>query len=215
MSEPANEQQPLRDEPVALGVSSSTRLYNGRVWDVYQDVVNYGEGTITRDYVKHTGAVAVLAMDERERVLVIKQYRHPVRMREWEIPAGLLDLEGEDPLECAQRELAEEVDLEADEWSVLADYATSPGGSDEIVRVYLARGLRPTAQAHPREYEESDIELRWVSLDEALIAVFEGRVGNSIFSVAMLSAEASRVRGWSTLRDAQASWPQRDWRDSR
>lgn len=215
MSESAAGASPLRDEQVALEVLSSARLYDGRVWDVYQDAVAYGDGSITRDYVAHSGAVAILVMDAQDRVLVIKQYRHPVRLREWEIPAGLLDLDGEDPLECAKRELAEEVDLQAHAWHVLADYATSPGGSDEIIRVYLARGVSSTGEVHAREAEESDIEQRWVKLDEALEAVTSGAVGNSIFSIAMLSAHYARSRDWSTLRDANAPWPQRAWRDSR
>lgn len=215
MTEPRPDSSPLRDEPVALEVISSTRRYDGRVWDVFQDEVAYGQGTITRDYVRHTGAVAVLVMDEHERVLVIKQYRHPVRLREWEIPAGLLDIAGEDPLLCAQRELAEEVDLRADEWHVLADYATSPGGSDELIRVYLARSLHPTDAPHPREAEESDMELRWVTLDEALTAVTSGAVGNSIFTIAMLSAEFARSRNWATVRPPDAPWPQLQWRDDR
>lgn len=215
MTESRPDSSPLRDEPVALEVRSSKRVYDGRVWNVFQDEVTYGEGAITRDYVRHTGAVAVLVMDANERVLVIKQYRHPVRLREWEIPAGLLDIAGEDPLLCAQRELAEEVDLVADSWNVLADYATSPGGSDELIRVYLARGLRPTEVPHPREAEESDMELRWVSLDEALEAVTTGAVGNSIFTIAMLSADFARNRNWSTLRAADSPWPQRRWRDER
>lgn len=215
MTESRPDSSPLRDEPVALEVRSSKRLYDGRVWDVFQDEVTYGKGTITRDYVRHTGAVAVLVMDENERVLIIKQYRHPVRLREWEIPAGLLDIAGEDPLICAQRELAEEVDLVADSWNVLADYATSPGGSDELIRVYLARGLHATEVPHLREAEESDMELRWVSLDEALEAVTSGAVGNSIFTIAMLSADFARNRNWSTLRPADSPWPQRRWRDER
>jgi ADP-ribose pyrophosphatase len=206
---------PLRDEPVALDVISSKRLYDGRVWDVFQDEIVYGDGTITRDYVRHTGAVAVLAMDENGRVLVIKQYRHPVRLREWEIPAGLLDLAGEDPLVCAQRELAEEVDLIADTWHVLADYASSPGGSDEIIRVYLARDLHSTAAPHPREAEEGDMELRWVSLGDGLEAINTGAVGNSIFTISMFSADYARNHNWSTLRPADAPWPQLAWRDER
>ena len=215
MTESPSDSSPLCDEPVALDVTSSKRLYDGRVWDVFQDEVRYGDSFITRDYVRHSGAVAVLAMDEQDRVVVIKQYRHPVRLREWEIPAGLLDIAGEDPLVCAKRELAEEVDLEAATWNLLADYATSPGGSDEIIRVYLARDLRPTATPHEREAEESDMELRWVTLEDALQAVTSGTVGNSIFSIAMLSAEYARARGWSTLRAADSPWPQRDWRDER
>lgn len=205
----------LRDEQVDLPVRSRATVYRGRVWDVRQEVVEYGDVLLTRDYVAHTGAVAVLVMDDEDRILAIKQYRHPVRLREWEIPAGLLDLDGESPLECAKRELAEEVDLRAESWNLLADYATSPGGSDEIIRIYLARGISPTERAHDREGEEVDMVLRWVPLADAVDSVLAGTVNNSIFTIAALSAHASKLRSWSTLRPAEAPWPAQDWRDAR
>ncbi len=205
----------LRDEQVDLPVVSRTTVYNGRVWDVRQEVVDYAGSQLTRDYVAHTGAVAVLVLDDNDRILAIQQYRHPVRTREWEIPAGLLDLEGESPLDCAKRELAEEVDLVADQWHLLAEYATSPGGSDEIIRIFLAREPRSTGVAHAREGEEIDMVQRWVGLDDALESVLAGTVNNSIFTIAILSAYASKNRGWSSLRDANAPWSAQQWRDSR
>lgn len=205
----------LRDERVSLPITSRETIYNGRVWDVRQEVFDYAGSSLTRDYVAHTGAVAVLVLDADDNVLAIQQYRHPVRLREWEIPAGLLDMAGESPLECAKRELAEEVDLQAATWHLLADYATSPGGSDEVVRIFLARDLTPTAQAHRREGEESDMIQRWVPLADAVDSVLAGHVNNSIFTIAMLTADAAKQRGWSTLRDANSAWPQRDWRDAR
>ena len=126
-------------------------------------------------------------------MLLIKQYRHPVRTREWEIPAGLLDVDGEDPLAAAQRELAEEADLVAAEWAVLADFVTSPGGSDEAIRIYLARGLSATPEAFAREDEEADMELRWVPLDECVDAVLARRVQNP--SLADRRARRARVAG--------------------
>jgi ADP-ribose pyrophosphatase len=205
----------LRDERVSLPVSSARTIYNGRVWDVRQEVFDYAGLELTRDYVAHTGAVAVLVLDDDENVLAIQQYRHPVRLREWEIPAGLLDMAGESPLECAKRELAEEADLIAATWHLLADYATSPGGSDEIIRIYLARDVRPTDAPHTREGEESDMVVRWVPLSVAVESVLAGCVSNSIFTIAMLSAEAARNRGWSTLREPDEPWTAQQWRDSR
>ena len=205
----------LRDERVSLPVTSTRTIYNGRVWDVRQEVFDYAGSELTRDYVAHTGAVAVLVLGENENVLAIQQYRHPVRLREWEIPAGLLDISGESPLECAKRELAEEADLVAETWHLLADYATSPGGSDEIIRIFLARDVRATDAPHEREGEESDMVVRWVPLSTAVESVLAGHVSNSIFTIAMLSADASRNREWSTLREADAPWPQQQWRDSR
>lgn len=205
----------LRDERVSLPITSRETLYEGRVWDVRQEVFDYAGSPLTRDYVAHTGAVAILALDTDDNVLVIQQYRHPVRLREWEIPAGLLDIAGEPAIECAKRELAEEADLTADTWHLLADYATSPGGSDEIIRVFLARDLHATAEPHDREGEESDMVVRWVPLADAVDSVLAGNVSNSIFTIALLTAHAAKQRGWSTLRDANSEWSAQEWRDSR
>jgi 8-oxo-dGTP pyrophosphatase MutT (NUDIX family) len=191
--------------PVRLGWSEVP--FHGRVWDVRRDIFEYGESTIAREYVDHTGAVAILAMDDHDRVLLIKQYRHPIGARDWEIPAGLLDIDGESPVIGAQRELAEEADLVASEWGLLCDFATSPGGSNEVIRVYLARGLSATNSAFERDEEEADIETRWVDLDDAVDAVLERSVGNAILSIAILTAHASRARGWTNLGDADSPWP--------
>ena len=204
----------LADEPFPVDVVSRETVFSGRVWDVVSERFRYNSDDLTRDYVRHTGAVAVMAFDDQDRFIAIQQYRHPVRLREWELPAGLLDLAGEHPLLSAQRELAEEVDLAAADWQVLTDYCTSPGGSDEVIRVYLARGLTSAVHDFERTGEEADMVTRWVDLDEAVDAVLEGRVANSIFQVAVLTAHASRARGWSTLRPGDAPWPQLDWRDT-
>ncbi len=204
----------LADEPCGVGIVERSTVFTGRVWDVVSERFAYNDEQLTRDYVRHPGAVAVMAFDEHDRFVTIQQYRHPVRLREWELPAGLLDLAGEHPLASAQRELAEEVDVAAAEWHVLTDYCTSPGGNDEAIRVYLARGLTTAVHEFERTGEEADMVVRWVSLDEAMDAVLDGRVSNSIFQVAVLTAHASRERGWSTLRPGDAPWPQLDWRDA-
>ncbi|GIT81144.1 NTP pyrophosphohydrolase [Leifsonia sp. LS1] len=197
----------LSDEPLHPEVVSSERVFEGKVWDLRRDVFRYNGEDITREYVDHTGAVAVLALDEQDRVLLISQYRHPVRHRDWEIPAGLLDIRGEDPLVAAQRELAEEADLVADEWNVLNDIFTSPGGSDEAIRIYLARGVRPAVEAFAREEEEADIETRWLPLDEAVDAVLARTVHNAPLIIALLAARTAREKGWATLGPADAPWP--------
>lgn len=197
---------PLEDEPTEVEVRSSDLVFDGMVWGVRRDVFDYNGQDIAREYLDHTGAVAVFAMDDNDRVLLIKQYRHPVRLREWEIPAGLLDIEGEDPLVAAKRELAEEVDIEARDWSVLAEFATSPGGSDEVIRVYLARGLTATAEAFERTDEEADIEQRWAPLDELVTAVLERRIQNPSLSIAVLAAAAAEQRNWETLGAADEPW---------
>ena len=184
-------------------------MFTGRVWDIRRDAFDYNGEQLVRDYVDHTGAVAVLALDDDDRALLIKQYRHPVRARDWEIPAGLLDVAEEDALAAAQRELAEEADLVAEEWAVLSEFYTSPGGSDEAIRIYLARGLRPTAEVFARDAEEADIEVRWVPLDDVVDAVLARRVQNPSLVTAALAAHASRARGWSTLAPADTPWERR------
>jgi ADP-ribose pyrophosphatase len=197
----------LNDQPFRPEIVSSETAFEGRIWDVRRDVFHYNGEEITREYVDHTGAVGILAMDDDGRVLLIRQYRHPVRHRDWEIPAGLLDMHGEDPLAAAQRELGEEADLEADEWNVIADVFSSPGGNDEVIRIYLARGIRSTGSAFAREAEEADIEVRWVPLDEAVEAVLQRRVHNAPLIIALLAARTARESGWTTLGSATEPWP--------
>lgn len=181
---------PLADLTDPAEVVDSTRVYAGRVWDIRRDRFVFGDHELERDYVDHTGAVAVLARDADDRVLLINQYRHPIRSRDWELPAGLLDVAGEDPLAAARRELAEEVDLVAEEWSELIVFATSPGGSDELIRVYEARALSAAPEVFARTEEEAEILLRWVPLAEVVEAALAGRIRNSILLVAVLAAHA-------------------------
>ena len=188
-SEPASEPAGvLADEPVDATILESERVYEGRVWDVRSDTVSYGGGRIVRQYVDHPGAAAVVALDEEDRVLLIQQYRHPIRHRDWEVPAGLLDVDGEGPLDTARRELAEEADLVAESWEPLVSIFTTPGGNDEIVHLFLARGLSPASAVHAREDEEADIRLEWVPLDEAVAGIFSGRLRNGIMTVGVLAA---------------------------
>lgn len=204
----------LADGPADRPVASSTTAFAGLKWDVVaDDVALDGHGTHRREYVHHPGAVSVLAVEGAagaERVLLIHQYRHPVRMDLWELPAGLLDEPGEDPAVAAARELAEEADLEAGELQVLVDYLPSPGGSDEAHRVYLARDVRPVpaARRHVRTEEEAGIVTAWVDLDEAVDAVLTGRIHNVGAVAGILAAAAARARGWATLRPAGAPWPE-------
>lgn len=197
----------LSDEPFQPEIVSSEPVFDGKIWDVRRDVFRYNGEEITREYVDHTGAVGVLALDEDGRVLLIKQYRHPVRHRDWEIPAGLLDVHGEDPLTAVKRELAEEADLVAEEWNVLADVFTSPGGNDEAIRIYLARGVSPAPEAFAREAEEADIETVWLPLDDAVDAVLARTVHNAPLIIALLAARTAREKGWSTLGAADEPWP--------
>ncbi|WEF22240.1 NUDIX domain-containing protein [Microbacterium maritypicum] len=183
----------LRDEPFEPEVLRSDLVYRGSVWDVRSDRVRYGEGEIVRQYVDHTGAVAIVALDDEGRVLLIQQYRHPIRHRDWELPAGLLDVEGEEPLAAARRELAEEADLVAAHWEPLVSSWTTPGGNDEIIHLFLATGVASAGAPHDREDEEADIRVEWVPLTEAVSAVLTGRMRNGILAIGVLAA-AQRLR---------------------
>ena len=191
------------DEPFEVVVTDRSTQFDGIVWNVVRETFTYNDHPVTREFIDHTGAVAILAMDDDDRVLAIQQYRHPIRSRDWEIPAGLLDIAGEPTLLAAQRELAEEADLVASTWNLLAEIVTSPGGSNETLRVYLARDLAPSPERFDREDEEADIVVRWIGLDEAVTAVLSGAVTNVGLCVAVLAAAASRATGWSSLRPAE------------
>jgi 8-oxo-dGTP pyrophosphatase MutT (NUDIX family) len=196
---------PIADAPEQHELTDETLIHSGRVWDVATETFDYDGRSITREVIRHPGAVAVLALDDEGRVLLIRQYRHPIRTRAWEIPAGLLDKPGEPALLAAQRELAEEADLAAATWNVLADFQNSPGGSDETIRVFLARGVS-TVPAFEREDEEADIEVRWVPLDDVVDAVLARRVQSPSLAIGALAAAASRARDWATLAPGDEPW---------
>ena len=143
-------------------------------------------------------------------MLLIRQYRHPVQAFLWELPAGLLDVDGEPPHQAAARELAEEADLVADRWHTLVDWYNSPGGMNEAIRVYLARDLGevPEADRHDRDGEELGMLTTWVDLTLARDAVLAGRIHNPTAVVGLLAAAAARDQGWDTLRPAAAPWPE-------
>jgi ADP-ribose pyrophosphatase len=135
-------------------VEDSQLVFEGRVISVRKDRVTMpGDTTSQRDVVVHPGAVGAVALDDQGRVLLVTQYRHPVRRRLDELPAGLLDKPGEPALQAAQRELVEEAGLAADTWHVLVDTLTSPGMSDEAIRIFLARDLH-TVERDVQEHEE-------------------------------------------------------------
>lgn len=201
----------LADAPAPeVRVLDSRELVAGHVWDIRRDRLAFGDAVLERDYMDHPGAVAVLALDEEDRVLLLQQYRHPIAHRDWEIPAGLMDVPGESGLAGAKRELAEEADLRAEHWSLLLDLFLSPGGSSEAVRVFLARGLSAETHDFVREGEEAELAPTWVPLDDAVTAVLDGRFANSITAGAVLAAAAAKARGWSTLRDPHSAWTARE-----
>lgn len=203
---------PVADAPTELVVRATETVFDGAVWDVRRDDVDLGDGqTVTREVLVHTGAVGVVALDEQERVLLVRQYRHPVRAYLWEPPAGLLDVDGEDPFETVRRELFEEAHFTARDWHVLVDFYNSPGSSTEAFRCYLARDLEavPHEERHEGEAEERDMPVTWVPLDEARDLVLSGRLHNPTAVTGILAACAARDAGWRTLRPADAPWPER------
>jgi 8-oxo-dGTP pyrophosphatase MutT (NUDIX family) len=177
-------------------VVDSRTEYTGFRFAINRDaVVMPGGRTADRVYMRHPGAVAVVALDDQDRVVLIRQYRHPVRERLWEIPAGLRDVPGEDPVETGRRELAEEVDLRAARWERLLDIFPSPGASDERIPVFLARELTevPAAERHVRDGEEAELTVRWWPLSEAVDAVLDGRISNGVTAAALLAAARRRA----------------------
>lgn len=203
---------PVVDEPHEAPVLSRTDVFDGQVWNLRSDDVQVHEQIVRRDWIEHTGAVGVVAMDAEDRVLLIRQYRHPVAMMMFEPPAGLMDVDGESGLQTAQRELAEEAGLVAEEWHVLAEFCNSPGGSSEAFRCFLARGLSPLpgGRQHTGEAEEMHLPQAWVPLSEAVGLVLAGQVQNPATCVGILAAGVGAARGFADLRPADAPWPMRE-----
>lgn len=195
-----------------FSVVGSRSLYEGKIMSLRADEVRMpGGGTATREVIEHTGAVGVVALDSDGRVVLIRQYRHPVRAWLVELPAGLLDVPGEPAHETAKRELAEETGLTARSWHALVDLRTSPGLSEEAVRVYLARDLAPvsTQDRHVGVEEETDLGVHRVPLDDAVTSVFTGDIENSLAVAGLLAAAYARDRRWVPLRPADSPWSAR------
>jgi 8-oxo-dGDP phosphatase len=193
----------------AYPVRGSREIYRGRVMAVRADEVEMPGGRVaTREILEHPGAVAIAALDDDGRLAVIHQYRHAVRRRLAELPAGLLDVPGEDPAATAARELAEEAGLAATEWSVLIDLVPSPGFSDESVRVYLARGLSEVSRPDLGDDEEAELELSWLPVGEAVRAVLAGEIVNAATAAGVLAVHAV-LAGVAGARPPDAPWPDR------
>jgi ADP-ribose pyrophosphatase len=191
-------------------ITASRDIYEGRVMAVRADTVRMPGGReATREIVEHPGAVAIAAADEQDRLMLILQYRHAVRRRLWEMPAGLLDQAGEDPVAAAARELEEEAGLTAEHWSVLVDAVPSPGFSEEAIRVFLATGLREVDRPDlGDDDEESELELRWIPLAEAVAMVLHGEIVNATTVAGILALQAVRD-GHAEPRPLDAPWPDR------
>jgi ADP-ribose pyrophosphatase len=181
--------------PHEYGVLARETVYEGRVISLERDTVAMpGGGDSVRELVRHPGAVAVVALDAEDRVVLVRQYRHPFGEHLWELPAGLRDADGEPPLETAKRELAEEALLSAARWSLLTTSYSSPGFCDEQVLIYLAEEL--SAVERPDgfvvEHEELDMTLERVPLDAAVQRVFDGDIRNASAIIGLLAAAQAR-----------------------
>jgi len=190
----------LVDTPQSWPVHGSEAIWRGEApFAVRRDSVSLPDSMDSRErfgrvVVEHPGAVVVLAMDERDRVLVLRQYRHPIGRRMIELPAGLLDVPGEDPLVAAQRELREEAGLEAGHWIHLASMHTSPGISAELIEIYLAQGVRAADRGDfLPQHEEAEMTAHWVPFGDLLEAVLERRLTDGPLAVAVL-AHSVRVQ---------------------
>ncbi|MGY4720949.1 NUDIX domain-containing protein [Naumannella huperziae] len=204
----------LADRPERWPILDRQVRHRGRVTTTVTDTVQAPDGsTIGRDWLLHPGAVGVIALDEAERVVLVEQYRHPAGFRLIEPPAGLLDVEAESWLVAAQRELAEEAMLAADEWSVLVDLFTSPGSSAESTRIFLARGLRPAARPDGFDLvgEEADMRVARAPLARVVDGVYAGRLQNPLLVAGSLAAAQALATG-RELRPADSPWPARSVR---
>jgi len=195
-----------------FAVVDTELVHHGAVMALRVDRVRMPAGRVTaREVVEHHGAVAVVAVDEQDQVLLVHQYRHAVQRRLWELPAGLLDVADEDPVMAARRELAEEVGVVAQGWSVLVDVAASPGFTDESVRVFLATGLRDVERPEGGDDEEADLVVHRVPVADAVAWVLAGEIVNSSTAAGLLAVAAVRAGGGSPW-PVDAPWTDRPTR---
>jgi 8-oxo-dGDP phosphatase len=195
-----SDRAPIGDSEMSWPVVDSVTEYKGGVVAVRRDTLSQPDGgTFERDVIVHPGAVGIVAVDEDGRVLIVTQYRHPARRRLVELPAGLLDKDGEDLVDAAKRELAEEGHVRAEHWSMLVRLMPSPGMSDEVMTIYLATGISVSdvPEGFVAHHEESSMTREWVPLADLVEAVLAGRVTNAAL-VAGVLATAAIPRGVTT-----------------
>lgn len=186
----------MSNDSTPYRVVHSELLLDAPIIGVRRDTITTATGEAKREIVEHFSAVAVAAV-RNNHVMMIRQYRHGVGRHLWEIPAGLLDMVGEDPLDAARRELVEEAGLRASSWHLLGDVVTSPGFSEEMCRIYLAEDLDDDISGFDlpeAEFEEAEIETRWVPIPEAIEWVQTGVVENSVATIALLHLAAGTRR---------------------
>ncbi len=201
MTDPSTPDRPdeLADRPMAWPVVSSQDLHRDD-W-----VVALREDRITRPghpeefsrlSLEHPGAVIVLAVDDDERVMCLRQYRLTSGHEFVELPAGLRDAGDEPAVETARRELREEVELDAADWRLLLSTFSSAGISDEVHEIFLARGLTQARRGDfEMEHEEAEMKRFWVHMADLLEAVLEGRVRQGPLAQAVLAYDVLKRRG--------------------
>ncbi|MGX7679630.1 NUDIX domain-containing protein [Jatrophihabitans sp. DSM 45814] len=188
---------------------SSEHHYSGWAIDVRTDTIRMPDGTIAkRDVIGHPGAVGVVALDADDKAVMVRQYRHPVGQFLLELPAGLLDVAGEPALQAAQRELYEEASLTASDWQVLVDIHTSPGMTDEAIRIFLARGLVdvPAEERFESEHEEITMTVERHSLQHLADMALRGELTNGPAVAGVFAARQAQSQGWHGLRSADSPW---------
>ncbi len=176
-----------KDESADFAVLDSEVAFHGKIWNIIREKFRFGEQVLTREFVDHPGAVAVIALNEDGEVLLLRQYRHPVRSYLWEVPAGLLDVAGESQVAAAERELLEETGYRAEKMEYLTEFFTTPGGNNETIFIYLATRLEHVGHQLELEGEELDLEVRWFSLEEALGSVLRAEIKSPSAAVAIFA----------------------------
>jgi 8-oxo-dGDP phosphatase len=191
--------------PESWPVAGTEEQFRNWLISVRTDSVRMPDGRYAeRTVVSHIGAVAVLALDEQDRVLMIRQYRHPVARQLWEIPAGLRDVAGEALVDTARRELLEETGHVAREWHALVDSYASPGIISERIRIFLARGLATADSGYQRAGEEKFLRTAWVPLGDAVAAAVAGKLHNGAAIQGIMAGYIARSAGFAGLRPADA-----------
>jgi 8-oxo-dGTP pyrophosphatase MutT (NUDIX family) len=185
------------DRDQSWPVAHSETIYASAYIGLRRDtIVDPAGDEHVRAVVSPHGAVAVVTLDDDDRLLLVEQYRHATGRRLLELPAGTLDVEGEAALDAARRELAEEADVVASSWTSLLTLAMTPGHSSERIEVFRASGLSAVADADrtTREAEEADMVQWWLPFGDAVEAVLAGRISDAKTVSAILAVQVLRSR---------------------
>jgi 8-oxo-dGTP pyrophosphatase MutT (NUDIX family) len=181
-----------KDQDFVAPVTERKTVFSGMIWDVVSETFDFGDQQLTREFVNHPGAVAVVALNERDEILMIRQYRHPVKQFLWEIPAGLLDVPGESLETAALRELQEETGYHSKQLTHLIDFYTTPGGNNEMIRIFLAEDLDFVGRPEDLEGEERELQIEWIQFDSAISAVLASDMKSPSATVGILAAAQKR-----------------------